>query len=197
MRGLFAILTIACAARIASAEARGSGETLVGWSDDGTRYAVIGFTTDGAGGKPEFFLEVREGTKVAFRWVEPAGADAQTPDKIDVETWEPVKKFALKKLDGPAAQKRFAAKLVAATTGKADDRYDCGPGGWSVKKRNGAVLREVKASQRHCFRVMGGYVNKAGTHSLVKVREGWQVSNAAGAGDRTIYEYSRFVLVAL
>ena len=195
---LFALLTLVCASRVASAgEAHGSSETLVGWSEDGTRYAITGFTTDGKDG-PEFFLEVRDGTKSVYRWVEPVGEASVSPDRIDVETWGPVKKFGLRKLDGPEARKRFASQLVAASTTKVDDRYRCGPGGWSVKKKGGsAALHQETAKRTRCFRVMGGYVNKAGTHGLVKIREGWQLSPEASGGIRTTYETDRFVLVAL
>lgn len=198
MRAVFAILTIVCATRVARAgEAHGSSETLVGWSEDGTRYAVTGFDTDGKNG-PEFFLEVREGTKVVYHWNQPQEPDSLSPDKIDVETWEPVKKLGLKKVDGPAARKRFAAQLVAVSTTKVDDRYHCGPGAWSVKKKGGrAALRQETAKKTRCFRVMGGYVNKAGTHALVKIREAWQLSAKESDGIKTTFEQDRFVLVAL
>ena len=197
MRTLFALLTLACGARVASAgEAHGSSETLVGWSDDGKRYAITGFDTDAKEGA-EFFLEVREGTKVVYHWTQPRDPDSLSPDKIDVETWDPVKKFGLKKVDGAAARKRFATQLVATSTTRVEDRYNCGPGGWSVKKKGGAVLHEAKAGKRRCFRVMGGYVNKAGTHALVKVREAWQLTPEQSDGIKTTYEQDRFVLLAL
>lgn len=197
MRGLFALLTLVCATSVAIAgEAHGSSETLVGWSEDGTRYAVTGFDTDGKKGA-EFFLEVREGGKSVYRWVQPEDPDSMSPDRIDVETWDPVKKLALKKLDGAAARKRFATQMVATSTTRVEDRYRCGPGGWSVKKKGGRALREETAKKGRCFRIMGGYVNKAGTHALVKVREAWQLPSSQTGGIKTTYEQDRFVLVAL
>src|SRR5437762_13511475 len=98
MRALFGFLTIAALAGSAIAgDAQGSSETLVGWSDDGARYAVSGFQTSGT--KAEFFLEVREGGKAVYHWTQPDDPASQSPDRIDVETWDPVKKFKLKKLD--------------------------------------------------------------------------------------------------
>ena len=97
MRTLFAFLTVATLARTAIAgDAQGSSETLVGWSDDGARYAVSGFQTSGA--KAEFFLEVREAGKAVYHWTQPDDPSSQSPDQIDVETWDPVKKWKLKKL---------------------------------------------------------------------------------------------------
>lgn len=197
MRRLFAILTIVCATRAASAgEAHGSSETLVGWSADGSRYAITGFDTDGKSG-PEFFLEVRQGGKAIYRWVQPEAPDSLSPDRIDVETWAPVKKFALKKLDVQAARKRFAARLVATSTTRERDRYHCGAGGWSVRKKGGAALRAETARKDRCFRVTGGYLNQAGTHALVKVREAWQLPSDPSDGTRTTFEHDRFVLVPL
>jgi hypothetical protein len=197
MRALFAFLTLACAMRVATAgEAHGSSETLVGWSTDGTHYAVTGFDTDGKSG-PEFFLEVRHDGKSVYRWVQPEDPQSMSPDRIDVETWGPVKKFALKKLDAPAARKRFAAQLVAGSTTRAIDRYRCGAGGWSVKKKGGAALREETARKDRCFRVTGGYLNQAGSHALVKLREAWQLPASKSDGSRTTYEQDRFVLVRL
>ena len=192
---LFALLTLVCAARVASAgDARGSSETLVGWSDDGTRYAVSGFRTAGTQGG-EFFLEVRENGKALYHWKQPDAPESPSPDRIDVETWEPVKKFGLKRLDGDGARKRFATQLVAVSTTRMNDRYSCGTGGWSVKKKAGtASLFAQTAAKGRCFRVMGGYVNKGGTHALVKVREAWHVP---ARGERVTEEHDRFVLVRL
>lgn len=196
MRGLFAILTIVCASRGASAgEAQGSSETLLGWSDDGMRYAVSGFTTSGPKGA-EFFLEVRESGKAVYHWTQPDDPTSQSPNLVDVETWGPLKKFKLKKLDTKEGT-RFAAQLVAVSTTREVDRYHCGAGSWSVKKKGGAALREEKARKDRCFRVMGGYVNKAGTHALVKVREAWQQPAGKSAGIKTTFAHDRFVLVPL
>ena len=91
MRWAIAIVTLCgLASASAAGEATGRLETLVGWSADGERYAVTGFTTDG----PEFFLEVREGTKILGHWKE-GDNGVPAPDRIDVTTWEPVKKFGL------------------------------------------------------------------------------------------------------
>ncbi|MBL9012682.1 MAG: hypothetical protein JNL83_00805 [Myxococcales bacterium] len=195
MRALFAILTVVCGARAAVAgEARGSSETLVGWSEDGTRYAVSGFSTNGPQGG-EFFLEVRENGKAVYHWKQPEDPDSLSPDRIDVETWAPVKKFALKRLDGAKARKRFATQLVAVSTTRMNDRYTCGAGGWSLKKKAGAAsLFAQTAAKGRCFRVMAGYINGGGTHALVKVREAWVVPAQA---ERITEEHDRFVLVRL
>lgn len=193
MRGVLAVVMLGALARPAAAgEARGSSETLVGWSADGTRFAVIGFTTNGKAG-PEFFLEVREGGRSLYRHVEESSDDGKL-DKIDVASWAPLKKFKLERIE-PAARKRFTDALVATSTTRMTDRYHCGAGGWSVKKKGAtAALREEKAAKDHCISVMGGYVNKAGTHALVKLREAWQHPTRP---EKVTEENDRFVLLAL
>lgn len=194
MRALFAFLTVATlGGRAIAGDAQGSSETLVGWSDDGTRYAVSGFTTAGPKGA-EFFLEVREAGKAVYHWTQPDDPGSQSPDRIDVETWDPLKKFKLRRLDA-AARTRFAAKLVATSTTRGKDRFHCRPGGWSVKKKGGgAALRAEAAGKDRCVTVMGGYLNTAGTHALVKVREAWQVT---AGGDKRTEQHERFVLLPL
>src|SRR3954468_554059 len=168
MRSVAAVL-IACALvrGAAASEANGSEETLAGWSADGRFYAVTGFRTNGPNGG-EFFLEVREGDKAVYHWKQSEEPDSLSPDRIDVETWEPVKKFKLQKIDA-AARKKFTAELVAVSTTRSIDRYHCKAGGWSVKKKGQSKpLVATTADKQHCFTVLGGYVNKAGTHALVK-----------------------------
>jgi hypothetical protein len=190
------VVLIACALvrGAAASEANGSEETLAGWSADGRYYAVTGFRTNGAQGG-EFFLEVREGDTPVYHWKQPDEADSQSPDRIDVETWPAVKQFKLLRVDD-AARKRFTAQLVAASTTKQVDRYHCKPGGWSVKKKGERkALHAGTADKEHCFTVLGGYVNKAGTHALVKIREAWQLPSRGG--EKVTETNARFVPISL
>ncbi len=203
VRWVTAVGLLGALVRTSSAgEATGSGETLVGWSDDGQRYAITGFTTKGASG-PEFFIEVRDGVRSVARWKEgdkgvPDGVDNTIdPDRIDVATWAPVKKFALKKIDAKARTK-FAAELVAASTTKVTDRYHCGAGGWSLKRKGDTrALHEVKVAGGHCVAVLGGYLDRGGTRALVKLREAWQLPNSVTGGAKITEENVTLVLVEL
>jgi hypothetical protein len=198
MRAGLALLLASSLGRDASASiASGSSETLVGWSDDGQRYAVTGFRSDTS----EFFLEVRDGDKVVGHWKEgdkgmPDGVNnTMGPDRIDVTTWEGTKKFGLK-LITPAARKKFTAEVVATSTTKVIDRYHCGPGVWSLK-RNGKVLFTRKVTKDHCATVLGGYLDASGTHALVKVREAWQYPSKETLGEKVTEEDITFVAVGL
>ena len=184
MRTAAGLLVLCALVRASDAgQAHGSSETLVGWSDDGTRYAISGFTTEGKEG-PEFFFEIREGGKVLGRWQE---GDAGLPalDQIDVTSWEPAKKFGLKKID-PAARTKYAAELTGVAT--------CKPGRWSVKKKGARkAIFEGRAAKAHCFSIIAGFVNKAGTHALVKVREKWQDATP----EKITTQHDVFVLIPL
>ncbi|MBA3465090.1 MAG: hypothetical protein H0T46_34470 [Deltaproteobacteria bacterium] len=192
MRTAAAALVLCALVRASAAgQANGSSETLVGWSDDGKRYAVSGFTTEGADG-PEFFFEIREGNKALGRWKE-GEAGMPSPNRIDVTAWPPAKKFALQKID-PAARKKFAAELVAESTTKELERNRCRPGGWSLKKRGSTkAIFQDRADKSRCFSVLAGYVNKAGTHALIKVRKAWRDATP----QKVTTQHDVFVLVAL
>ncbi len=199
MRLVIAVAVLGALARTGSAgEARGSGETLVGWSEDGLRYAITGFTTKGASG-PEFFIEVREGRRSVARWKEgDKDVDGMIrPDRLEVASWSPIKKFGLRKVEA-AATKRFAAELVAASTTKVVDRYHCGAGGWSLKRKGDRrVVHEVAVDSGHCVAVLGGYLDRRGTRALIKLREAWQVPTGATGGEKVTEEHVTFVLVEL
>ena len=177
--------------------ASGSSETLVGWSDDGLRYAVTGFRSETS----EFFLEVRGGDNVLGHWKEgdkgmPDGINhTMSPDRIDVTTWAGTKKFNLK-LITPAALAKFTTDIVATSTTKVIDRYHCGPGAWSLKRR-GKVLFVKKVAKDHCAAVLGGYLDASGTHALVKVREAWQYPSTEMPGEKVSEENITFVAVEL
>jgi hypothetical protein len=198
MRARVALLLACSIGHEASASiASGSSETLVGWSDDGQRYAVTGFRSDTS----EFFLEVRAGDKVLGHWKEgdkgmPDGVNnTMGPDRIDVTTWDGTKKFGLK-LITQTARKKFTAELVASSTTKVIDRYHCGPGGWSLK-RNGKVLFTKSVPKDHCAAVLGGYLDASGTHALVKLREAWQYPSKETLGEKVTEENITFVAVEL
>jgi hypothetical protein len=194
MRAAAVVLVLCALVRASDAgEARGGSETLVGWTDDGTTYAVTGFTTAGS----EFFLEVRTDGKVVYRYRQPDEPDSLSPDKIDVEAWEPVKKFALKRITADARTK-FKADLVAVSTTRAIDRYHCKAGGWTLKRKGQSkVLFEAKAAKDHCFSVLGGYVTAGGTHALVKIKEAWQLPQSKNIVGKVTEDHDAFVLVAL
>jgi hypothetical protein len=197
MRWVLAVLTIGALARSSHAgEATGSSETLVGWSEDGLRYAVVGFTTNGPTG-PEFFIEVRDGNKAVGHWKEgekgvPASEDGTIgPEKIDVTTWEPMKKFGLRKIEA-AQRKKFAAELVAVSTTKSIDRYHCRAGKWTLSKKGGKPFFTGTVGKDHCLVVLGGYLDKAGTHALVKTRDS---SQDPTPGEKITTEDEAFILV--
>jgi hypothetical protein len=197
MRSVIAVALLGVLVRTSAAgEARGSGETLVGWSEDGQRYAITGFTTKGDSG-PEFFIEVRDGTRSVARWKE---GDKEVegmirPDRLDVASWTPIKKFALKKV-AAAARKKFAAELVAVSTTKVTDRYHCGEGGWSLmRKGDRRTLHEVKVGSGHCVSVIAGYLDRRGTRVLVKLREAWRLPGKPA--EKVTEENETFVLVEL
>jgi hypothetical protein len=192
LRTAVVALVVCALARTSDAgQANGSSETLVGWSADGTRYAVSGFTTEGADG-PEFFFEIREGGKSLGRWKEGEGG-LPSLDQIDVTAWPPAKKLGLQKID-PAARKKFAAELVAESTTKELERNRCRPGSWSVKKKGSTKpIFQDRAEKARCFSVLAGYVNKAGTHALIKVRTAWRDATP----EKITTQHDVFVLIAL
>lgn len=197
MRTLATAVTIVCALGATSfaTEAYSSSETLVGWSEDGERYAVIRSSSD----DPETSrLEVRERGKVIATFkdgdkgVPESVDDRPGVERIDIEKWAPLQKHGLKKLEA-AARKRFKDGFELAKIGKRQDSYHCKDGGWTLKRKGEAKpFHEVKTKD-HCFAVLGGYVHKGGTRALVKLTESsWTTSKG---GESSSDDDTKFVLV--
>lgn len=171
-------------------------ETLVGWSTDGTRFAVIVTSSESPDGAT---LEVRDAKKQLVRFkdgdkgVPEATEDRAGVARLDVEKWEPLRAHGLRRVDA-AARTRFKDTLEATALGKrTSDPYDCKGGGWSVKRKGSATpFHEVKGKGGACFKVLGGYLHASGRHALIKLTES---SRTSGEDGTTSDDITRFVLV--
>lgn len=199
-RLLHAVLLVGISSAISFAtESYSTTETLVGWSEDGDTYAVV----SAASSMEPAQLVVRQGTanKQVASWKDGDKGVPEESDKgpgvqrIDVQKWEPLKKYKLKLVDATARAK-FKTDYELATIGKQLDRYHCKNGGWTLKRKSDAkVITEIKAKGDHCFAVLGGYVHPSGKRALVKLTElSWTTSKD---GDSSSDDTTSFVLVEL
>ena len=154
-------------------------QTLVGWSVDGDRWAVIDETMG-----EKVHLEIHDRDKIVATF---AAEDAGVPksddpmhsgfEKIDVATWGPTKKYALVTVPA-SARTKFASTYELKAFGKPVEFHDrCSDNGWSVtRKADKVVVHEVKSKDDHCFTAVGGYVSADGKRLLVKLTENraWQ-----------------------
>lgn len=182
--------------------AYGYSETLVGWSDDGERYAIV----RGIGPAGPSQLEVREKPDkpnaedkvlATFKAGEngvPEDSETAGADRVDVEKFKPLAKYKLKRIDSKSRD-RFKADFELAAIGTRIDRYNCKNGGWTFKRKGGKPIREVKAVEANCFQPLGGYVHANGKRALVKLTEtSFSSSEEHGSSSNT---ETKFVLVEL
>ncbi len=173
MRQLIIALVLASAPAFAS-EGTGRAQTLVGWSADGERWAVI---EDTMGENAHLEIHDRDKIVATFAQDAPGVPKSDEPghsgfEKIDVATWAATKKYALLAVPA-AARTRFASAYDLKAFGKEFSFHDrCSDNGWSLtRKADKVVVREVKAKDDHCFTALGGYASADGKRLLVKLNE--------------------------
>ena len=105
---------------------------MVGWSADGDTIAVM--VTGASENRPMLSIRKRNDQLATYLDDHEDVPDAGLKS-IDVEKWAPLAPHKLKKVDVPAARKRFAAKYTVAAVGKPGPGGGCIDGGFAVKKR--------------------------------------------------------------
>ena len=184
MRGL----AIAAACLVGASASAGptsftSEETLVGWSADGERYAVIR-------GDVSRTLEVRDRTKVLATL-------ADVDESVDVVRSPSLARYGLRPV-AAAARSKFgdAYRLEAAGVHDPSQSWECAGGGWSiVRKADKKTVNRFAARNDHCFEVLAGYLDTSGKHALVRFTE--SSGKLDDAGDLSTTTDTKLALVVL